>query len=399
MTIEKAVNIEDLRRMAKRHLPRLCFDFIEGGLEDEHGLARNERAFDRHALLPRYLIDVSTRVQTTSLFGRNYALPFGIAPTGIAALFRRGGDLMLAEAAVKANIPFIMSGASTASIEAAAKVAPENAWYQLYAARDLKIAEDMIRRARDAGLSTLVLTVDVPVNSKRERNIRNGFVRPYRLTPSIVLDGLRHPAWLIEYLRHGGLPVFENWATYAPAGASAQQVSDFVSAQTPSTQTWREFEIYRRLWPRKFVVKGIMHPDDARRAAELGADGIMVSNHGARQLDRAPSPLEVLPAINAAVGDKLTVMLDSGVRRGSDIVIARCLGAKFLFVGRATLYGTAVAGTRGATRAIDILRDEVDRVLAQMGCPDINQLGPEWLWRGGEPAPIPPQQHRQFAAD
>ena len=399
MTIEKAVTIEDLRRMAKRHLPRLCFDFIEGGLEDEHGLARNERAFDRHALLPRYLIDVSTRVQTTSLFGRNYALPFGIAPTGIAALFRRGGDLMLAEAAVKANIPFIMSGASTASIEAAAKVAPENAWYQLYAARDLKIAEDMIRRARDAGLSTLVLTVDVPVNSKRERNIRNGFVRPYRLTPSIVLDGLRHPAWLIEYLRHGGLPVFENWATYAPAGASAQQVSDFVSAQTPSTQTWREFEIYRRLWPRKFVVKGIMHPEDARRAGELGADGIMVSNHGARQLDRAPSPLEVLPAINAAVGDKLTVMLDSGVRRGSDIVIARCLGAKFLFVGRATLYGTAVAGTRGATRAIDILRDEVDRVLAQMGCPDINQLGPEWLWRGGEPAPIPPQQHRQFAAD
>jgi L-lactate dehydrogenase (cytochrome)/(S)-mandelate dehydrogenase len=193
--------------------------------------------------------------------------------------------------------------------------------------------------------------------------------------------------------------VFENWATYAPQGASAQQVSDFVSAQTPSTQTWREFEIYRRLWPRKFVVKGIMHPEDARRAAELGADGIMVSNHGGRQLDRAPSPLEVLPAINAAVGDKLTVMLDSGIRRGSDIVIARCLGAKFLFVGRATLYGTAVAGTRGATRAIDILRDEVDRVLAQMGCPDINQLGPQWLWREGEPAPIPPQQHRQFAAD
>src|SRR6185312_7047098 len=247
MKAEKAVNIADLRRMAKRRLPRLCFDFIEGGLEDERGLERNERAFDRHQIVPRYLVDVSRIDQRVALLGRDYALPFGIAPTGLAGLFRRGGDLMLAEAAKAADIPFIMSGASTGSIEAAARIAPDNAWYQLYGARDMKISEDQVRRARDAGMSTLVHTVDVPVNSKRERNIRNGFVRPYKITPSMVIDGLLHPAWLIEYLRHGGMPSFDNWEAYAPPGAGAEQVSDLVGTQTPSTQTWRELEAYRRL--------------------------------------------------------------------------------------------------------------------------------------------------------
>jgi (S)-mandelate dehydrogenase len=292
-----------------------------------------------------------------------------------------------------------MSGASTGSIEAAAKIAPENAWYQLYGARDMNISEDQVRRARDAGMSTLVHTVDVPVNSKRERNIRNGFVRPYKITLSMVIDGLLHPAWLIEYLRHGGMPSFDNWEAYAPPGAGAEQVSDLVGTQTPSTQTWRELEAYRRLWPRKLVVKGILHPEDARRAADLGVDGIMVSNHGGRQLDRAPSPLAMLPLIKAAVGDRLTLMLDSGIRRGSDIVVAYCLGARYVFVGRATLYGTVVGGTAGAMRAIDILKDEVQRVLMQMGCPSINQLGPQWLLSGINSAAIPPHEHHQFAAD
>jgi (S)-mandelate dehydrogenase len=379
MNTDKAVNIDDLRRMAKRRLPRICFDFIEGGLEDEVGVARNERVFDRHAIMPRYLVDVSKRDLSTTLFGRSYGLPLGIAPTGLAGLFRRGADLMLAEAAKAANIPFIMSGASTASIEAAAKVAPDHTWYQLYGARDMKVSEDMVRRARDAGLSTLVHTIDVPVNSKRERNIRNGFVRPYKLKPRIVLDALGHPAWMIDYLRHGGMPLLENWAPYAPPGADANAVADFLSSQTPSTQTWRELEAYRKLWPRTLVVKGILHPDDARRCADLGVDGIMVSNHGGRQLDRAPSPVELLLVIKQAVGSRLTVMLDSGIRRGSDIVIARCLGARFCFVGRATLYGCVAGGVKGAKRAIDILSDEIDRVLAQIGCPSLEQLGPDWL--------------------
>ena len=381
MRTDKAVNIDDLRRLAKRHLPRMCFDFIEGGLEDEIGIARNAAAFERHRLVPRYLVDVAKRDQSASLFGRSYALSFGIAPTGLAGLFRRGADLMLAEAAREADIPFIMSGASTATIEAAARIAPEHTWYQLYGARDMKVSEDMIRRARDAGLSTLVHTVDVPIGSKRERNIRNGFIRPYKLKPSIVLDGLTHPAWLVDYLRHGGMPMFENWAPYARPGASRNEVADFLASQTPSIQTWRELEAYRRLWPRKLVVKGIMHIDDARRAAEMGVDGIMVSNHGGRQLDRAPSPLEVLLQITQAVGNRVSIMFDSGIRRGSDIVIARCLGARFVFVGRATLYGCAAGGVEGVKRAIDILRDEVDRVLAQIGCPSLDQLGPDWLMK------------------
>jgi isopentenyl diphosphate isomerase/L-lactate dehydrogenase-like FMN-dependent dehydrogenase len=379
MNTDKAVNIEDLRRMAKRHLPRICFDFIEGGLEDERGLERNETAFGKVALVPRYLVDVSKRDLSTTLFGRRYALPFGIAPTGIIGLFRRGGDLMLAQAAVAADMPFIMSGTSTASIEALAKVAPNHGWYQLYGARDRKISEDMIRRVRDAGLSTLVLTVDVPIGSKRERNIRNGFIRPYKLKPSVMLEALRHPAWLADYFRHGGMPYFDNWQPYAKAGARPEEVADFLATQTPSSQTWQDFENYRRLWPGKLVVKGVMHLDDARRLADMGVDGIMVSNHGGRQLDRAPSPLEVLLPITQAVGSRVTVMFDSGVRRGADIVIARCLGARFVFCGRATLYGCAANGGAGAKRAIDILRDEIDRALAQIGCPSFDQLGPDWL--------------------
>ena len=223
MRIDNAVNIEDLHRMAKRRLPKIAFDFIEGGLEDERGLERNTAAFHQHRLLPRYLVDVSKRDQSASLFGRTYASPFGIAPTGGAGLFRRGADLMLAEAAADANIPYIMSGASNDSIEAAAKIAPRNAWYQLYAASDAKIREDMIRRTADAGLEALVLTVDVPVSSKRERNIRNGFAnvrgglfQALSLKPSILLESLTHPGWIVEYLRHGGgTPMLQNWQPYA----------------------------------------------------------------------------------------------------------------------------------------------------------------------------------------
>jgi L-lactate dehydrogenase (cytochrome)/(S)-mandelate dehydrogenase len=271
-----------------------------------------------------------------------------------------------------------MSGSSTASIEELARVAPEHGWYQLYAARDKKISEDMIRRAKDAGLSTLVLTVDVPVSSNRERNHRNGFGRPLKLSLATKIEALRHPGWLAEYLKTG-TPMFSNWAPYAGKDADADAVATFVASQTNAPLTWRDVENFRRLWPRKFVIKGIMHPDDAIRAASLGVDGIMVSNHGARQLDRAPSPLEVFPAIRDAVGDRMTLMLDSGVRRGVDALTALCLGAKFVFVGRATLYAAAVGGRAGVADTIKILRREIDLTLAQIGCPSLDQLGPDFL--------------------
>ena len=389
MRLNDAINIEDLHRMAKRRLPKIAFDFIEGGLEDERGLERNTSAFHKHQLLPRYLVDVSNRDQSATLFGRTYASPFGISPTGGASLFRDGADLMLAEAAAEANIPYIMSGASNASIEGAAKVAPNNAWYQLYAPRDPQICADLIRRTADAGLGALVLTVDTPVGAKRERNIRNGFAnvrgglfQALSLKPSILAEALTHPGWIVEYLRRGGgTPMLQNWQPYAPAGSDAEAVYKHSSSLRPfNSQTWRDLENYRRLFPRNLILKGIMAPADALRAVEVGCDGVIVSNHGGRQLDQAPASLDVLPAIKAAVGDKMTVMLDSGVRRGADILIALCLGARFCFMGRPTLYGAAAGGLAGIKKAIDILRGEIDLVMGQIGCPSLDQLGPDFLW-------------------
>jgi (S)-mandelate dehydrogenase len=380
--LDGAINFDDLRKLAKRRLPKIAYDFIEGGLEDEEGLTRNTNAFRQLRLVPRFGIDVTTRDQATTLFGRTYSMPLGIAPTGLAGLFRRGADMMLAEAAKAANVPFIMSGTGTGLIEDLGKVAPEHGWYQLYVAHDRNISQDMVRRARDAGLSTLVITLDVPMNSKRERNLRNGFKRPLKLTLKTKLEACLHPAWMMEYVTHGGLPRFASWQAYAPNGASSGELADFVAGQTPSPVLWKDIEDFRRLWPGKLVLKGVMHPGDATRAAALGVDGVMVSNHGGRQLDRAPSPIEVLPAIHAAAGDKMTIMYDSGIRRGSDAVTALCLGAKFVFVGRATLYGVAAGGKPGATLALQIFRDEIDRTMAHLGTPDIKSLGPQCLmWK------------------
>ncbi|HZT89295.1 MAG TPA: alpha-hydroxy acid oxidase [Stellaceae bacterium] len=390
MKLNDAVNIEDLHQMAKRRLPKVAFDFIEGGLEDEHGLETNRAAFLRHKLLPRYLVDVSKRDQSQTIFGRKFDSPFGISPTGSAGLFRRGADLMLAEAAREANIPYIMSGASNDTIEAAAKVAPRNAWYQLYAARDGKISDDLIRRTADAGLEALVLTVDVPVHSKRERNTRNGYANirgnwlraALSLKPSLLAEALTHPGWVMEYIRHGGTPALGNWLPYLPEGASAEDTVKFNRAQVPAhAQTWKELEHYRKLFPRTLIVKGIMAPDDAVRCADLGCDGIIVSNHGGRQLDQAPASLDVLPAIKRAVGDRLTVMLDSGIRRGADILIAMCLGAEFCFFGRPTLYGAVAGGLDGVRKAVEIFRTEIDLVMGQIGCPSLDQLGPDFLWQ------------------
>ncbi len=382
--MQGVVNIEDLRRLAKKRLPKIAYDFIEGGTDDEVGLVTNESAFRKARLVPRYLVDVSVRDQSTTLFGRTYSSPIGIAPTGLAGLFRHGADLMLAEAARDANVPFIMSGAATGSIEDLGRIAPDHGWYQLYSAKDQAISEDMIKRAADAGLRTLVFTVDVPEGSNRERNIRNGFGRPLRLSLRSKIDALMHPAWMLQWLRHG-TPFFDNWAKYAGPGADADKVSDFVAYNNRAPMTWKHVERYRELWKGNFVLKGIMHPDDAVRAHAMGVDGVMVSNHGARQLDNAPSPLEVLPAIRDAVGDKMTVMFDGGIRRGIDALIALCTGAKFVFVGRPTLYGVTAGGKAGADAALGIFRREIDISMAQLGVTRIADLGPQFLmWKDEE---------------
>ncbi len=382
--MDGVVNIDDLRKLAKKRLPKIAYDFIEGGTDDEVALVTNEQAFRQARIVPRYLVDVSVRDQSTTLFGRTYSSPIGIAPTGLAGLFRRGADLMLAEAARDANVPFIMSGSSTGSIEDLGKLAPDHGWYQLYSAKDQAISEDMIKRVGDAGLKTLVFTVDVPEGSNRERNARNGWGRPLKLSWATKLEALEHPAWMLEWLRHG-TPYFDNWAKYAPPGASAEAVADMVAYNNRAPMTWKHVERYRELFKGNFVLKGIMHPDDAIRAHSLGVDGIMVSNHGARQLDNAPSPLHVLPAIRDAVGDKMTIMFDGGIRRGLDALIAICMGAQFVFQGRPTLYGVTAGGVAGASKALSIFRREIDISMAQIGATKLAELGPHYLmWKDEE---------------
>jgi len=384
MRLENAINIEDLRLAAKRRLPQLAFDFIEGGVEGERGLARNEAAFQRYRLLPRYLVDIAKRSQATTIFGRTWASPFGFCPTGMAGLWRPGTDLLLAQAAAKADIPSLMSCASNLAIEKAVAAAPKHMWFQIYCGRERRYTDEFLKRVGGLGIETVVITVDVPVSPKRERNMRNRFSRPLKLTGKSFTDVLRHPGWLWNFWRNGGIQPMENWEAFLQPGEPRQKSTDLYSTQTPAgDQTWRDLDHIRRNWSGNLVLKGILDPQDALLARQAGADGVIVSNHGGRQLDMAPASLEALPAIRAAVGPEMTVMLDSGVRRGSDVILALCLGAQFCFLGRAPLYGAAAFGQAGADKAAEILRKEIDLNMAQMGVTAIDQLGPERVRRDG----------------
>ena len=375
--IAQAINTDDVARAARRYLPRIAFDFIDGGVDGEDGLVRNREAFQRYRLVPRYLVDVERRSLATRLFGDEYAAPFGVSPMSIAGFFRPGGDLMIARAAAALGLPYIMSSASCESIEAAVGAAPKNTWFQVYGTRDPHITADLVRRATALRLRVLVLTVDTPVMGKRERNIRNGFKRPMKMTPGVILQGLSRPAWTLRYLRNRGIPLMENWAPYAGEGASADVVADLYGSQTPAPgQTWEVLRMVRKAWTGPLVVKGILHPADARTCVELGADGILVSNHGGRQLDSAPAPLDVLPLIADAVGHKAELIVDSGVRRGADIAKALCLGAKAAFIGRPVMYGVAAGGEAGARKVLDIYRQELDLLMGQMGWTGVASAGP-----------------------
>jgi len=387
MNLQSAINLDDLRTFARRKLPRIAFDFIDGGADDELCLKRNRAAFERYRLVPRYLRDVSRRDQSVVLFGRTYGSPVGISPTGLAGLFRPDADLMLAAAAREANVPFLLSSAANAALEDAVAVAPEHLWFQMYCTTDENINADLVRRANAAKVQVLVISVDVPVNSNRERNRRNGFSRPFRMTPGVVLEALGHPAWVMRYLRTGGIPMMRNWKPYAPEGANAGQVADLYGTLTPAPMvSWDTLRRIRAAWPGALAVKGLLHPDDAREAQRLGVDGLVVSNHGGRQLDTAPSPLEMLPAIRDAVGGKMELILDSGVRRGSDVVIARCLGARSVIFGRPTLFGVAAGGQAGATHALNIIRKEIDMVMGQIGCREFQALDDSYLWNADNAA-------------
>ncbi|HYG43989.1 MAG TPA: alpha-hydroxy acid oxidase [Bordetella sp.] len=377
--IQRCLSINDLQGRARCYLPRVIYDYLEGGADDEECLAENPARLRRHKLRPRYLVDISARTQQVSVFGRDYRSPFGISPMGMLGMVRPNGDLSLAQVAAQSGIPFILSGASNASIESVARCAPES-WLQFYPCKDLAIERDILARAAGAGIQTLVIAVDVPLHSKRERNIRSGWVRPYKPSPAVILESLRHPQWVARYLRHG-IPVMENFLPYAPASISARDLTSFYASQVPTPHQWPLIERIRQQWTGNLVLKGILTAEDGRLAASAGVDGVIVSNHGGRQLDRSVAAIDALPEVVEAVGRQLVVMFDSGIRRGSDIAVALSLGARLCFAGRAAAYGLAAFGTAGAQRAVDILRAELDLTLGQIGCPDANALGPHFLWQ------------------
>lgn len=381
MNLTDALNIEDLRVLARARLPRVAYDFLERGAEDEVSLRENRSAFERIRFRPRTLIDVSARTQQVSVFGSTHSAPFGIAPTGAAGLYWHDADVALARAAAAADVPFVLSTASFVEMERVAREAGGTKWFQLYMSKKREGARRLIERARDAGFEALVVTTDVNVGGNREYNRRNGFGIPFRLNVPNMVDGALHPRWLggvfLRTLLKSGVPRFQNVDTNVGGRVVAQNLEEFRARR--DAMDWDDLAWVRSIWPRKLFVKGVLTPGDALRAAALGLDGIFVSNHGGRQLDGAVTPLEVLPEIAEAAGGRLVIALDGGVRRGSDIVKALALGANIVFTGRATLYGAAVAGEAGAARAIQILKSEVDRVMALLGARSVAELGTEHL--------------------
>jgi (S)-mandelate dehydrogenase len=352
--------IEDLRARARRRVPRFAFDFVDGGANDETCVERNVKAFRAVELLPRYCIDTKGASTEVELFGARYAAPIGMAPMGSPGLMWPGAEEYMAKAAQRARIPFVLATPANAAIERIAELAPDVFWFQLYRFPydDHAITFDLVRRADAAGARVLVPTVDSAGKSKRPRDIRNGVALPFPITAYNAWQVATSPAWAMSLLRHG-MPRTENLVPYA--GPDPTQVSTGRTMQLRSggSHTWDELARLRERWRRAFVVKGILHPQDAERAVALGADGIIVSNHGGRHFDGAPASIDMLPAIVAAVGSRSTVMIDSGIRGGLDVVRALALGAKAGFTGRPFLYGLAALGPIGAAHVVDLFLDEI----------------------------------------
>lgn len=366
--------LQDFEAAARRHLPRPIFGYIFGAAEDNVSVSENRRVFDRYRFVPRVLVDVSKRSQQTRLFGKTYDAPFGIAPMGISALSAYRGDLVLAQAAAQSNIPMIMSGSSLIRLEEVAQLSAD-AWFQAYLPGDEADIVALIKRVEQAGFENLVITVDTPVPGNRENNVRAGFSTPLRPNLRLALDGITHPRWMFgtflrTLLRHG-VPHFEN--NYARRGApiiSPTVERDFASR---GHLNWQHLALIRRIWPGRLIVKGILDKDDARLACEIGVDGLIVSNHGGRQLDGAVTPLDVLPGIVEACGS-IPVMVDSGFRRGTDVLKALALGARFVFIGRPFGYAAAVGGAGGVNHAINLLKEEVSRDMGMLGICSVDEM-------------------------
>ena len=379
--LSAAYNIADLCEIAKRRLPKGLFEFVDRGTEDEVSLRNNRAVFERIRLKPRTLAGVSGRSQEITLFGNSHKMPIVIAPTGIAGLLWHEGEIALARAAAEAGIPFTLATGSMTAMEKVAEQAGGELWFQLYMWPDKSLSHQLVERARASGFKALVVTVDGVVSGNREYNLRNGFTIPFSFTRKNVTDVLMHPGWLLnvlaKYVFTTGMPRYENYPSEIKYKVTARPMGR--SQMRNDSLNWDDLKALRKMWPHKLIVKGILHPQDAIMAADCGADGVVVSNHGGRNLDGAVSPIEVLPEVVDAVGKRATVLVDSGFRRGTDVVKALALGAHAVQIGRPTLYGVAAGGQPGAQRAISIFRDEIDRVMALLGCRSISELNTDHL--------------------
>ena len=368
--LASALTIEDLRRVAKRRTPRAAFDYTDGAADDEVSLSRARQAFADVEFHPSILRDVSSVDTSREVLGVPTALPFGIAPTGFTRLMQTEGEIAGVTAAEAAGIPYTLSTMGTTSIEGVAAAAPNaRKWFQLYMWRDRDRSMALVERAAKAGFDTLVVTVDVPVAGARLRDTRNGFTIPPTLTPRTVVNALPRPAWWFNLLTTEPL-------AFASLDSWSGTVGELLDTMFDPTVTFDDLAWIRDQWPGKVSVKGVQTVEDARRLADAGADAIVLSNHGGRQLDRAPVPFHLLPSVVAAVGNDVEVHLDTGIMSGQDIVAAIAHGARFTLIGRAYLYGLMAGGRPGVDRAIDILRGQVERTMRLLGASTLDELEP-----------------------
>jgi len=376
MSLARCFNIADLRQAAQKRLPRGIFEFVDRGAEDEIALANNCAAFRRLKLSPRVMRDVSARSAKTVLFGKTIDMPLVIAPTGAAGLLWYQGEVAIAKAAATAGIPFTLSTGSMTAMETVSERAGGQLWFHLNMWRDRDLSFELIERVIAARYEVLVLTVDAVVQPNREYNQRNGFSLPFSPRPRAIADTLTHPRWLVgvlgRYVAAGGLPRYENYPQRlrVPVMNNPQTLL----ALRNDSLTWKDVNHIRSLWKGPLVIKGIQRPDDARLALDHGADGVVVSNHGGRNLDSALAPIDILPSVAKAVGGKTTILMDGGIRRGSDIAKAIALGADAVQIGRPTLYGLAVAGEAGAARALGFLHSELSLTMAYLGRTSVKEI-------------------------
>lgn len=374
MGLQSALTIDDLKKMARRRVPKMFFDYADSGSLTEQTYRENESDYSKIRLRQRVAVNISNRTLATKMIGQDVSMPIALAPTGLTGMQHANGEMLAAKAAEKAGVPFVLSTMSICSIEDVKSVTTKPFWFQLYVMRDKDFVKNLLDRARDAGCSALVLTMDLQLLAQRHKDLRNGLSAPPKFTPKHIWQMATRPLWCLQMAgtrRHS----FRNIVGHAKGVGDLTQLSSWTNEQFDPELSWDDVAWIKDYWGGKLIIKGVLDKEDAIAAIGTGADALIVSNHGGRQLDGAPSSIRVLPEIVEAVGDKIEVHIDGGIRNGQDVLRARALGARGTYVGRPFLYGLGAGGEAGVTHALDILRAELDKTMALCGERDINNVG------------------------